>query len=334
MATRGGIYVLCLLALVFCSEILSQFSFVSLAASVLVTQLQESTQTQRPEVSEETMRRANEFLKSGSLHDAEKQVRMNLAKEPDSWVAHFLLGLILFKQGRAKESLAEYTEGAKHHTPSAEDLKIVALNYVLLGDFNEADKWLSKSIAWNPDDAEAWYHLGRTKYNENHLQEAVEAFRRCLQLQERNVKAKSNLGLSLAGLGRVAEAQSTYREAIAWQAQSAVKTAEPYIDLGDLLLDQNQTDEAVVLLLTADAISPEDVRVPEMLGKAYWRQNKLEEAQRQLERAVKLAPASAANHYLLAQVYRKQGMTEKAKIEFDHASELSAPKALPASVNH
>ena len=340
---RDGIYVLCLLTPAIFFEIPSQFSFSSPSASTQLhksafepghlTRSQELTPAQRLEESQEMLRSANELLKSGSLPDAEKQVRASLEKEPDAWRAHFLLGLILFKQGRAKESLDEYTEGARLHTPSAADLKIVALNYVLLGDFTEADKWLTKSTAWNPADAEAWYHLGRTKYNESRFEEAVGAFRRCLQLEEKDVKAKSNLGLSLAGLGRVAEAQATYREAIAWQAQSAAKTAEPYIDLGDLLLDRNQTDEAIALLLTADAISPEDVRVPEMLGRAYWRQNKLEDAELQLEKAVKLTPASAANHYLLGQVYRKRGMSEKAKVEFDRASELSASHVSPANVN-
>jgi Flp pilus assembly protein TadD len=295
---------------------------------------QESPRTDRDDEFQELLRRAKDLLKSGSFSEAEKQVRIILEKEPDSQEGHFLLGLILFKQDRATESLAEYTEGAKHHPPNAEDLKIVALDYVLLGDFKEADKWLTKSITWNPNDAEAWYHLGRTKYNENHFEEAIEAFQRCLQMEKRNVKAKSNLGLSLAGLGRSAEAQATYREAISWQAESAAKIAEPYIDLGDLLLDQNQTDEAVALLIQADAISPEDPRVSEMLGRAYWRQNKLQNAQVKLEKAVKLAPASAANHYLLGQVYRKQGMAEKARVEFDRASELSASHALPANVNH
>lgn len=298
------------------------------------TQPREFARTERADEPHELLRRARSLLESGSLSEAEKQVRIHLANDPNSWEGHYLLGLILFKQGRAKESLAEYTEGSKHHDPSAEDLKIVALDYVLLGDFTEADGWLTKSVTWNPNDAETWYYLGRTKYNENRFEEAIAAFQRCLRLEGRNVKAKSNLGLSLAGLGKVTEAQAAYREAISWQAERAVKIAEPYIDLGDLLLDQNQMDEAVALLLQANAISPEDPRVPEMLGKAYWRQNKLQESQMQLEKAVRLAPASAANHYLLGQVYRKQGMAEKAKFELDRAAELSASHTPQTEVNH
>jgi len=55
-------------------------------------------------------------------------VRSYLAVHPDSADGHFLLGLILFKQGKPAESLSEYTEGAKRHDPGAADLKIVAIS--------------------------------------------------------------------------------------------------------------------------------------------------------------------------------------------------------------
>jgi len=123
--------------------------------------------------------------------------------------------------------------------------------------------------------------------------------------------------------GKIAEAEAAYRQAIAWQADLTVKVAEPYIDLGVLFLDQNQTDEAIVVLKQAQTIAPEEPRVPELLGKAWSRQNKFEEARTQLEKAVKLTPGSAADHYLLGQVYLKLGMREKAKSELDLAAKLS-----------
>ncbi|HMI53416.1 MAG TPA: tetratricopeptide repeat protein [Candidatus Saccharimonadales bacterium] len=267
---------------------------------------------------------ARSLLKDGHASDAEKQVRAHLQLKPDSAKGHYLLGLILFKQGKAVESLAEYTEAAKYQSPSSQDLKIVALDYVLLGNFAEADNWLTRATIWNPRDAEAWYHLGRTKYNESHFARAVSAFQRCLELDPVNIKAEANLGLSLAALGRSAEAEKSYRNAISWQSAASSKVAEPYIDLGALLLDQNRDSDALPLLLQADAISPEDSRVPELLGKTYWRQNNLTEAQLQLEKAINLAKDNPANHYLLAQVYRKQGMAEKAKTQFELAATLIA----------
>ena len=112
-------------------------------------------------------------------------------------------------QDMAKASLAEFTAGAKFHDPSAADLKVVAFDYVLISDYADADKWLTKMLEWAPSDSEGWYYLGRTKYNENRFAEAITAFQRCLKLDPQNVKAEDNLGLSFAGLGRNEEAAKT-----------------------------------------------------------------------------------------------------------------------------
>jgi len=87
-----------------------------------------------------------------------------------------------YRNTKTKASLAEFTEGAKYHPPSAFDLKIVAFDYVLLDDYVDADKWLTKMLQWTPADAEGWYYLGRTKYNENRFDEAVHAFQQTLTL--------------------------------------------------------------------------------------------------------------------------------------------------------
>jgi tetratricopeptide (TPR) repeat protein len=265
----------------------------------------------------------------GSLERADHAVRSYLDAHPDSGDAHFLLGLILFKQERPRESLSEYTEGAKHRDPGASDLKIVALNYVLLGDYANADHWLTRSLERNPKDSQAWYYLGRTKYNENRFEEAVAAFNECLKLDPKNVKAEDNLGLSHQALRHTAEALMAFRNAIAWQAQLLKKNSGPFINMGILLLEQNKVDEAVAYLSEAVEISPEEPRAHEQLGKAYSRQNDLERAQVEMEKAVSLSPDNAALHFMLGQLYRKRGMNEKAKVELDRGAALKASGVRP-----
>jgi tetratricopeptide (TPR) repeat protein len=273
------------------------------------------------------LQRAREFLLEGQFKEAEQNVRKYLAQHSNSPEGHYLLGYILFKEQKAEASLAEYTEGAKYQDPGPSDLKIVALDYVLLGDYPDAERWLTRSVAADPRDSESWYYLGRTKYNENRFQEAIHAFEECLRLDAKNTKAQANLGLALEGLGHTDQALAAYRNALAMQAEGAAKSAEPFIDLGNLLLQENQIDDAIENLVKAREISPEDVRVYEGLGKAYLRLNKFVEAKTELERAVALAPDSAAAHYMLGQAYRKTGATERAKAEFDRAVELNKNKS-------
>ena len=295
----------------------------------------------------------------GKASEAERVVRQYLEKNKNSAEGHFLLGYVLFREiqesagvksgtggaayaemttdgadtsardSKARASLAEYTEGAKYHDPGALDLKIVALDYVLLGDYLDADHWLTRSLEWNPKDSESWYYLGRTKYNENRFAEAISAFEKCLQLDPKNVKAEDNLGLSYAGLGRNEEAAAAYQNAIAWQSHLLVKNSGPYTNLGSLLLDANRPAEAISNLLQATEISPGDSKAHELLGRAYSHSDQLRNAQSEMEKAVELNPQSGPPHCMLAQIYKKEGMSPKAEQEFERCAALSGPHAAP-----
>jgi len=266
---------------------------------------------------------ARSLLDLGKAREAEQTVRRYLESRPQSGEAHYLLGYALFKQQKATASLAEYTEGAKYRKPSAADLEAVGSDYVLLKDYLDADKWFSKAVEWNPDDALGWYYLGRTKYNENRFDEAVSAFEKCLKLDPRNVKAEDNLGLSYEGLNRVDDAVAAYRTAIDWQHDSTAKNSGPYLDLGSLLVENDRAAEGLPYLLEAAKLSGGDYRVHRQLGKTYAHLNQLEKARAEFEQAVELAPADAPIHFMLAQVYRRQGLMEKAKLETERYAKLA-----------
>ena len=268
--------------------------------------------------------KAKSLFEKGSVLDAERLTRSYLESHPASADGHFLLGLILFKEVKAKDSLAEYSAGAKYRDPSAYDLEVVGLNYVLLNDYMDADKWLSKSVQVDAHNWETWYYLGRTEYNENHFEQAVNAFRQALKLSPENVKAEDNLGLSYEGLGRRQEAEKMYRDAIRWQSQLLQQNPEPYLDLGILLVEQSRPEDAIPYLRQAVQIAPQDPKAHQQLGKAYERLNRLAEAHVELEKAVEASPNDGALHYVLGQSYRRQGVKDKAEAEFDKATELKS----------
>jgi tetratricopeptide (TPR) repeat protein len=310
---------------------------------------------------------ARSLLQQGKIDEADVATREFLQKNPDSGDAHFFLGYILFREiqshgtnestlnypasgselkfreEKAKASLAEYTEGARHQIPSAADLNVVAFDYVLLADYPDADKWMTRSVERNPNDSEARYTLGRIKYAENRFDEAIQAFQQCLTLDPKSAKAEDNLGLSYEGLGKKDDAIAAYKQAIEWQAQGTQKrgsqelssqehsaqghapekTDEPFIDLGSLLLDEDRAADALPYLQQAAAMAPQDAKSHERLGKAYSHLNQLPQAQSELEKAVALAPDVASLHFMLGQVYRKEGLMDKAKIELKRTEELN-----------
>ena len=266
---------------------------------------------------------AQQLLRSGSLNEAERAAQQYIAARETSADGYYLLGKILFLEKKARESLTEFTEGARFRTPSAEDLKVVASDYVVLGDYRDADKWFTKVVEWSPNDIQGWYYLGRTKYNENRFEEAIDAFHRCLQMDGKDVKAQDNLGLSYAGLGRNDEAAAAYHAAIDWQKDATAKDPGPYLDLGTLLVETSRPAESLPYLLQALKLSLDDPKIHNQLGKAYLHLHQLAKAQAELEKAVALAPNNASEHFMLGQVYHKEGMEDKAKSEMARFTALN-----------
>jgi len=295
------------------------------------------------------------LLQQNKLSEAEATTRNFLQAHADSADAHFLLGFILFREvqgkwletgkgegeallynsgdlngsmvayrdAKVKESLSEFTAGAKYHVPSAFDLKIVALDYLLIKDYADAEHWLTRSLQEDRHDVQAWYYLGRTKYGKGQFLEAIEAFEQCLRLDPRNVKAETNVGLSYEALERPGEAVQAFENAIAWQTDHPAKDPEPFIELGHLYVNQNQAEKAVPYLSQSIAIYPNVSKAHEELGKAYSLLKRLPEAQAELEKAIELTPQAPNLHCLLAPVYRKQGLADKAQAESDRCAALS-----------
>lgn len=270
---------------------------------------------------------AKALVRDGNLAEAEAAARNFVETHLVSGEGHFLLGLILFREHKSKESLAEYTEGSKYQLPSAADLKVVGLDYVLLDDYPDAEKWLTESTQGNAADPIAWYSLGRVQYKLNHFDGALVSFQKALELDPRNVKAEDNLGLAYQGLGRAQEAIASYRQAIAWQATADHPSEQPLLNLGSLLIERDDLQEATRLLESAVGIAPDNAKAQEQLGRAYLAQSNLGLAAQHLERAVALSPDDSRLHFQLGQVYRKQGLTDKAKAEFARTEALNGTKS-------
>lgn len=304
--------------------------------------------------SDVALEEAKSLLQAGKVTEAETATRQFVQGHTDSADGHFLLGHILFEElhekylgdekgegegfgsndavggswpkmrdEKARESLAEFSSGAKYGAPSAADLKTVAFDYVLLKDNLTAAKWLTVSLKLEPKDEEGWYYLGRMKYSQDQFPEAIEAFEHCLKLEPKNAVAEYNVGLSYEGLQQKDEAIQAYQTAIAWQAQNETKSSKPFTRLARLYVDENQPEKAVPYLQQAVAAFPQVSLVHEELGRAYSALNQLSEAQKELEAAVSLEPNVASVHFMLGQVYRRLGMMDKAKIEFQRAEELN-----------
>ncbi len=294
------------------------------AAQTLSAQLPSS-----PSPQDSDLAAIHQLLDEARFAQAEPALRTYVATHPLSAEAKYLLADTLFREDKPKESLTAYTEAAKLRTPSPSDLLNVGLDYVLLNDYPDADKWITQSVKGNPLDENAWYSLGRIKYTDNKFHDAQNCFEKALELAPRDVRAENNLGLTYEGLNEEDKAVAAYRTAIAWQQNSAHPSEQPLLNLSIILIEREKYDEALPLLTQANTISPHDPQIHTQLGRLYLAQAQYRKAQAELETAIQLSPGVAATHFQLGQVYRHEGETEKAKAEFATAASLNGTHSSP-----
>jgi tetratricopeptide (TPR) repeat protein len=271
---------------------------------------------------------AKQLIAASEFRKAETALRTYLGADERSGQGRFLLAYVLLRLNEPKESLVEYTHAAQLQRPSAEDLKNVALDYVLLEDYGDAEKWMKRSLEMNEKDPDAWYGLGRIFYTKQRFQDAVNCFEKTLALDPMSVKAEDNLGLAYEGLNRTEDAIKAYRAALVLEQNSKGSVPkppdeQPMLNLAIILIHHGRVDEALPLLMKAASIAPRDPKILEQMGHLYLQQGRLDEAGHEFEEAVALSPDSSAVHFLLGQVYRRQGLNEKAKTEFARAAELN-----------
>lgn len=265
------------------------------------------------------------LLDANRFREAEGALRTYLVDNDLSATAHAMLAYALLRENKPTDSLKEYTRAASIEKPSAIMLEHVGQDYVLLGDWDDADKWTLRAVQMSPADPDAWYSLGRIRYSEQRFTDAISCFRQTLKFSPKSVKAENNLGLAYEALNQVDAAIAAYRRAIEWQnlGPRGQLSEEPLLNLGTALLHRNDLTQAEGFLVQAAELAPKDPRIHEQLGHLYLQKTDYGAAERELRLACGLDPKNSSLHFLLGQAYRHLGKLEEAKEEFAASARLA-----------
>lgn len=250
-----------------------------------------------------------------SLASSENELRRELALHPESTPTLYKLGLVLRLGSKPKESLEIYTRAASQQKPNADQLRSVALDYVLLDDYPDAIHWLQKALSFDPRNVDVLYSLGRCFYTQGDYRKAEALYLQVLEIEPNHVKAEENLGLAYDAENLPEKAEATLRIAAAWAAKQP-SDEWPFLNLGSVLVDHDRAAEAVPVLQSAVKIAPKSPLCHEKLGRALEESGNTAEGVTELEIAVQLDPKNPGIHFELGHAYRQAGELEKARAEF------------------
>jgi tetratricopeptide (TPR) repeat protein len=233
----------------------------------------------------EALARAVAAADSGDMGEAERIVRVVLAKNPQHLEALQLLGALLMAQKRPREAIAPLEEAARHTTdPELETHLAIALREI--GRTDEALAWLYRAVERAPVCARAFQELGnllratrRYVEAESVLKRGVEAaptapelslalggvcldradsggakiaFARALSIVPGNVDALVGFGIALQYEGDFARAAERFRRVLAHDPGHH----RARMNLGYCLIELGQLDDGIACLRAAVQAAP------------------------------------------------------------------------------
>lgn len=178
------------------------------------------------------------FAQSADYSDSETLYRATLSRNPESFLAHNNLGLILAAMpGRTSDAIAEY-QAALRVEPTYPEAHF-NLGAALAAErdpalLDQAVAEYQTALRLRPDYAEAHSNLGNAlTHLPDRLDDAVVQFQAALRLKPDMEQAQLGLGNAYAHMpGRLADAEAEYRAVLRLDPDSA----EAHFNLGNVLL--------------------------------------------------------------------------------------------------
>ena len=182
---------------------------------------------------------------------------------------------------------------------------------------------IRRALEFDSGNTDALYELAVLLRVLRRYDEALELLERYRRLVPDDFQAIADIGRSLSGLQRFAEAEGVLRSAL-----EGLDDANTHYDLGLVLDRSGRFAEAIGEYRQALARNPNHRDALNNLGVAFARQGRLDEAARQFERLVAADPDNADAHTNLGAMLLTEGARDLAAREFRAALRLSPDHTL------
>jgi tetratricopeptide (TPR) repeat protein len=232
-----------------------------------------------------------------------------LAKNPNSWVVHNILGAALLQKGERDEAIVELQKALEINPDFAEARNILGNALRQSGRVEKAMQQYQEALRLKPDYAEAHNNLGVVLLQSGRVSEAMNQCEQALRLKPDYAEAHYNLGNALLQAGRTAEAMEQYEQAVRLKPDYA----EAHSNLGVVLQQAGRIPEAIAQYEESLKLDPDNLGAHYNLGVALEQSGRIEEAIQQYQETLRLNPDNAAARSNLAktQAMARQSVSPK-----------------------
>ena len=295
---------------------------------------------------------------------AEDLFEQAIRRKPDFAPAHAHLGLLYLQLARTEDATRELKE-TLHLDPKRTDatgalvqiLQKQAQTASESGNWNETLRLLGDARKYAPEDPDVQYAFGMVALHLGLHEDAVDAFRRTLELRKHDALAVYNLGrafmelskfddargefaayvkmrpydpsgycalgMTLAALERSSEAREQFERSIAL----APSQTESYYRLGLLDLESGDYDTAAQSLQHALDREPKNAAALTALGRVQFERKRYLEAVSTLQQAVASDASQREAHYYLGLTLARLGRKQESTAQLALATQLEHEEA-------
>jgi len=169
--------------------------------------------------------RAQLLIQQSRYELAEEQLRLGLAEQPDSAVAHSLLGIVLSAQKKVRAALHEAEKGIVLDPDNSYSYYVLAAIHHDHEQLKQANEAIQQAIGLNPFEAEYFALRASIYLQQKDWKDALEQAEKALSMDAENVEASNIRAMALVKLGRRSEAGQTIDSALARDPENAVTHA-------------------------------------------------------------------------------------------------------------
>jgi predicted O-linked N-acetylglucosamine transferase (SPINDLY family) len=224
---------------------------------------------------------ALEQMQRGDFAGAQKSCRAVLAKQPNNFNAHLILGAALYAKGDPKGAVEHLNRAYRLNRRNHDVLTNRGLAQMALGDTTAALADFDAALAITPQFIPALCHRGNALMALGRGDKATEAYEACLKL--------------------------------------APGFIEALLGLGGALLAQRKTDGALAAFHRAASLNPREYRAQAGRAQALFGSGRFGEAIEVAQSAAQLAPLLAEPLIIIGKCYLALSGLDEAKAAFDLA---------------
>ncbi len=273
----------------------------------------------------EQFHRAVTLQQQGKLDEAAAEYRALLQRKPDYVEAQANLGVVLARLGKFDEAIQAYEAAYKLAPQLTPILLNLGIAYYRAGQFAKAAEVFPQFLAKQPNATQARQLYGLSLAALGKDDEAIQQLEPTLDVAPPDAAVLYTMGLSYLRAGK-----SGFRATL--ERLAAFPAGRPALHLlqGQAFLRDQEFEQALEELQTAEKLNPDLPRLYYVLGLAHQQLAHHAEAIRAFENELRRVPQDAATLYALASVLEADGNTTAAETHVRAALQLT-PNAAEAN---